>query len=155
MSDSYVEIKNWLILNYGGVTRIVSDILNDLSKKVKPNQSNNAAKYSFYAYSSGALQRMERLSKVKGIDKQELENCVYSRATLNSLSLVLPSETYADWISEMTRTGLDYKNPVGVEAYKVFKNLCMIERNKSEGSQRSQIYWRKTKISEISEISES
>jgi len=109
MSDSCVEIKNWLILNYGGVTRIVSDILNDLSKKVKANPSNNAAKYSFYAYSSGALQRMERLSKVTGIDKQELENCVYSRATLNSLSLVLPSETYADWISEMTRTGLDYK----------------------------------------------
>ena len=34
----------------------------------------------------------------------------------------------------MTRAGLDYKNLVGENAYKVFKNLCIIERNKSEGS---------------------
>jgi len=59
-----------------------SDILNDLSRKTKPSPNNNAAKYSFYAYISGVLQRMERLSKVMGIDK--LENCVYSRARLNS-----------------------------------------------------------------------
>jgi len=52
---------------------------------------------------------------------------------LSGLSLVLPTETYADWIKEMTRAGLDYKNPVGEAAYKVFKNLCIIERNKSEG----------------------
>ena len=47
--------------------------------------------------------------------------------------MVLPTETYADWIKEMTRAGLDYKNPEGEAAYKVFKNLCIIERNKSEG----------------------
>ena len=34
----------------------------------------------------------------------------------------------------MTRAGLNYKIPVGENAYKVFKNLCIIERNKSEGS---------------------
>ena len=52
--------------------------------------------------------------------------------------MVLPTETYADWIKEMTRAGLDYKNPVGEAAYKVFKNLCIIERNKSEGSRESE-----------------
>ena len=86
-SDSYIEMKNWLILNYGGVSRIVSDILNDLSRKRKPNSNNSTAKFSFYAYISGALQRMERQSKMVGIDKQELENCVYSQATLNSKAL--------------------------------------------------------------------
>ena len=30
----------------------------------------------------------------------------------------------------------DYKNPVGMVAYSVFKNLCIIERNKSEGSRQ-------------------
>ena len=34
----------------------------------------------------------------------------------------------------MTKAGMDYKNPEGVEAYTVLKNLCIIERNKSEGS---------------------
>ena len=67
------------------------------------------------------------------IEKQDLENSVYFWATLNGLSLVLPADAYADWITEMTRAGLDYKNPVGEDAYKVFKNLCIIERNKREG----------------------
>ena len=55
-------------------------------------------------------------------------------ATFSGLSLVLPPETYADWITKMTRAGLDYKNPVGENLYKVLKNLCIIERNKSKGS---------------------
>ena len=29
---------------------------------------------------------------------------------------------------------MDYKNPEGVKAYTVFKDLCIIERNKSESS---------------------
>ena len=128
MLDLYPEMKRWLISNYGGVSRIVSDIVNDLNRRAKPNPNNSAQKFAFYASISGALQRMERLSKVGEIDKQELENCVYSQATMGSSSLVLPSDTYADWITEMTRSGLDYKNPVGEAAYQVFKNLCIIER---------------------------
>ena len=100
MSDSYPEMKRWLISNYGGVSRIISDIVNDLNRRVKPNPNNNAQKFAFHASISGALQRMERLSKVSEIDRQELENCVYSLATLSNLSLV-PTEAYAD-----------YKNPV-------------------------------------------
>ena len=71
---------------------------------------------------------------MEGIDKLELESCLYSRATLSSFSLLLPSEVYADWISEMTKAGMNYKNPKGIGAYAVFNNLCIIERNKSEGS---------------------
>lgn len=53
---------------------------------------------------------------------------------MNSLSLILPNKAHMTWISEMTRNGLDYKNPTGADAYAVFKNLCIIERNTSEGS---------------------
>ena len=75
------------------------------------------------------------MSKVDGISTNDLEVCLYSRATLSSLSLVLPHEAYSDWISEMTKGGLDYKNPVGVAAYSVFKDLCIVERNKSDKHQ--------------------
>ena len=75
-----------------------------------------------------------------------MESCLYSRATLSSLSLILPKETYSDWISEMTRAGLDYKNPMGIAAYRVFKNICIIERNKSEGARGTEkIHSPKTK----------
>ncbi len=133
-SDSYSEMKKWLIQQYGGASRIINDIINDLSLRPKPNANDSNAKFTFYAYISGALQRLERLSKVNCIDKVELESCLCSRATLSSLSLVLPSKTYMKWISEMTRNNLDYKNPAGPAAYKVFKNLCIVERNTSEGS---------------------
>ena len=135
-SDSYAKMKYWLIQNYGGVSRIVNDIINDLSRRSKPEPNNSNAKFSFYAYISGALQRLERLSKVKGIDMLDLENCLYSRAMLSSLSLILPAESYSEWISEMTKSGMDYKNPVGTAAYSVWKDLCIIERNKSEGSRQ-------------------
>ena len=95
-SDSYAEMKQWLIQNYGGVSRIVNEIINDLSHQSKPGPNNSNAKFTFYAYISGALQRLERLSKVDGIDILDLENCLYSKATLSSLSLVLPAETYSD-----------------------------------------------------------
>ena len=132
--DSYAEMKQWLILNYGGVSRIINDVICELSRQNKPTSNNNQGKFSFYAHISGALQRLEWISKVDGICLTELESCLYSRSTLSSLSLVLPSETYTDWISEMTKADMDYKNPEGVEAYTVFKNLCIIERNKREGS---------------------
>ena len=34
----------------------------------------------------------------------------------------------------MTKAGMDYKNPEGEKAYTVFKDLCIVERNTSEGS---------------------
>ena len=133
-SDSYAQMKQWLILNYGGLSRIINDIINDLSRHSKPSINNSNAKFNFYAHISSALLRIEKLLKVEGIDNLKLETCLYSRATLSSLSLVLPPKTYTDWISEMTKSGMDYKNPEGVGAYAAFKNLCIIERNKSEGS---------------------
>ena len=66
MSDSYAEIKQWLIMNYGGVSRIINDVINDLSRKNKPASTNSQGKFTFYACISGALQSIERLSKVDG-----------------------------------------------------------------------------------------
>ena len=47
--------------------------------------------------------------KVNSIYKLKLENCLYSRATLSSLSLILSPKTHMKWISKMTRNDLDYK----------------------------------------------
>ena len=137
-SDSYQEMRQWLILQYGGASRIISVIINDLATRPKPGANDSNAKFSFFSHISGALQGVEKLSKIVEINKQELENCLYSRATLNSLSLILPHKTLMNRITKMTESGLDYKNPTGAEAYTVFKNLCIIERNTSEGSRVSE-----------------
>ena len=56
MSDSYVEMKRWLISNYGGVSRIIKDVISDLSRRSKPASTNSQGKFTFYAHISGALQ---------------------------------------------------------------------------------------------------
>ena len=130
-SDSYQEMRQWLISQYGGPSRIICDIINDLAARAKPEANDSNERFSFFSHVSRALQRIERLNKIGEINKHELESCLYSHATLNSLSSVLPQKTFRNWISKMTECGLDYKNPTGIEAYTVFKNLCIVERNTS------------------------
>ena len=66
-SDSYAEMKQWLIMNYGGVSRIINDVICELSRRNKPTSNNSQGKFAFYAHISGALQRLERILKVDGI----------------------------------------------------------------------------------------
>ena len=85
ISDNYNAMKTWLISNYGGPSRIVGDIISNLSRKSKPISGNIKEKFMFYSAITGAFQRLERLSRVNYIDRTELESCLLSRSTLSSL----------------------------------------------------------------------
>ena len=50
-----------LITNYGGPSRIVGDINNNLSTKSKPANGSKKEKFVFYSAITGAIQRLERL----------------------------------------------------------------------------------------------
>ena len=80
ISDNYAEMKAWLIQTYGGPSRIVNDIISNLALKPKPLASSKREKYMFYSAITGAIQRLERLSRVNYIDKIELETCLLSRS---------------------------------------------------------------------------
>ena len=62
ISDNYSLMKTWLITNYDGPSRIVGDIINNLSRKSKPVVGNRKDKFTFYSAITGAIQRLERLS---------------------------------------------------------------------------------------------
>ena len=47
---------------------------------------------------------------------------------------LLPISEYDLWVREMTISGLDFKNPVGIETFNCFKKICVIERNTCESS---------------------
>ena len=38
------------------------------------------------------------------------------------------------WVREMTMSGLNFKNPVGMETFNSFKRICVIERNTCESA---------------------
>ena len=134
ISDNYESMKQWLIKNYGGPSRIIEDIIGSLTRKPKPEVGNRKEKFIFYSAITGAMQRLERLSRVSYIDRSELETCLLSRSTLSSMISLLPILEYDFWVREMTTAGLDFKNPVGIETFNCFKKICVIERNTCENS---------------------
>ena len=117
ISDNYDLIKQWLIKNYGGPSRIVGDIIGNLIRKTKPAIGNRKEKFAFYSAITGPMQRLERLSRVSYIDRTELESCLLSRSTLSSMISLLPISEYDLWVRQMTMSGLDFKNPVGKETF--------------------------------------
>ena len=119
---------------YGGLSRIVGDIINNLSRKSKPASGNRKEKFVFYSAITGAIQRLERLSRVNYINRSELEACLLSRSTLSSLVRLLPTSEYDLWVREITIAGLDFKNPMGIETFNCFKRVCIIKRNTTECS---------------------
>ena len=86
----------------------MGDIISSLIRKQKPAVGNRKDKFTFYSAITGALQRLERLSRVSYIDKAELESCLLSRSTLSSLISLLPLVEYELWVREMTISGLDF-----------------------------------------------
>ena len=51
---------------------------------------------------------------------------------MSSLSRLLPTVEHERWVREMTKLGLDFKNPVGLSAFNCFKDVCIMERNTAE-----------------------
>ena len=60
ISDNYELMKQWLIKNYGGPSRIVGDIIGNLIHKPKPAIGNRKEKFVFNSAITGAMQRLER-----------------------------------------------------------------------------------------------
>ena len=114
ISDDYSMMKTWLIYNYGGPSRIVGDIINNLSKRIKPAPDNRKDKFSFYSAITRAIQRLEWRSRVTHINGAKLESFLLSRSTLSSLIKLHPTAEYDLWVTEMTVAGLDFRNPVGI-----------------------------------------
>ena len=73
ISDNYSLMKTWCITNYGGPSKIVGDIFNNLSRKSKPASGSRKKKFVFYSAITRAIQRLERLLRVNNIEGAELE----------------------------------------------------------------------------------
>ena len=95
---------------------------------------NRKDKFVFCSAISGAIQRLERLSRANYINRAELESCLLSQSTLSSLVLLLPTPEHDLWVREMTIAGLDFKNPLGLELLNCFRRVCIIERNTNKSS---------------------
>ena len=74
---------------------------------VKPAIGNRKEKFIFYSAITGAMQRLERLSRFSYIERTELELCLLSRSTLSSMIGLLPIAEYELWVrrNDDVRTG--------------------------------------------------
>ena len=113
-------MKTWLINNYNGPSRIVGAIIFNLSRKTKPVGGNRKDKFVFYSAITGAIKRLERLSRANYINRSELESYLLSQSTLSSLVHLLPTSEHDLSVREMTVASLNFKNPVGIETFNCF-----------------------------------
>ena len=106
-------------------------------EKRKPSADNRKIKFEFFSAITGAIQRLERLSRVSFVDGGELEACLLSRSTLSSLIGLLPPVEHDFWVREMSKNLLDFRNPEGLEIFNSFKRVSEIERNTNESSKNN------------------
>ena len=116
-SDNYALMREWLVQNYGGAARIINDTVMALTRRKKPSFCDRSDRYLHISAIIAALQWLEKLMCSNPSFCVELKDCLYSRNTLNSLTKLLISQDYDEYIKEMTRRDLDWRNPLGEETY--------------------------------------
>ena len=127
-------MREWLVQNYGGAARIINDTVMALAQRKKPSVSDRPDRYLHISAIIAALQRLEKLMCSNPALGVELKDCLYSRDTLSSLTKLLISQDYDEYIKEMTRRDLDWRNPLGEETYKCFRYICVMEKNMLEAA---------------------
>ena len=100
--DDYTSLKSWLVEQYGDASRIVSDTINSLCRKKKPNQGNKGDKDNYYSDIVVSILRLERFTKESVINKVQWNNCLYFRSTLQLLISLLPQSDFIELKREMT-----------------------------------------------------
>ena len=96
--DSYVLMREWLVLNYGGAARIVNDTVMALTRRKKPASNDRSDRYLHTYVILAALQRLEKLICYNPTLGIELNKCLYSWNTLTSLSKLLIPQDYDEYI---------------------------------------------------------
>ena len=81
-----------------------------------------------------ALQQLEKLICTNPTHGIELKELLHSRNTLTSLSKLLITQDYNEYIREMTRRNLDWRNPLGQDTYECFRYICTMEKNMLEAA---------------------
>ena len=78
-----------------------------LARRKRPAASDRPDRYMHISTIIAALQRLEKLICSNNTLGVELKDSLYSRNTLNSLTKLLISQDYDEYIKEMTRRDLD------------------------------------------------
>ena len=101
-SDKYALMREWLVSNYGGAARILNNTGMALTRRKKPTANDCSDRYLHVSAILAALERLEKLICSNPTLGVELKECLYSRNTLTSLSKLLISKDYDEYIKEMT-----------------------------------------------------
>ena len=103
-SDNYAFLRELLVQNYGGAAPILNDTVMALTPRKKPAAND---RYLHTSATIAALQRLKKLICSNPVLGIKLKDCLYSRNTLTSLTKLLISQDYDEYIKEMTRRSLD------------------------------------------------
>ena len=126
-SDNFIELKKWLIKEFGAPSRIIGDIITDLKSKPSPSNDSPKSRYIFYSNFGKSVARLDKLIRVSSIDVDELDSALYSRSTLSDLINILPPEDLNHLRRQMVKKKLDWKNPTGIVYFAFLKEFIDTE----------------------------
>ena len=133
-SDNYALMREWLISKYGGASCIVNDTVMTLVREKKPASNDRSERCLHLSAVLSALQRLEKLICTNAVLGAELKDCLYSQNTPTSIGKLLITQDYDEYIREMTRRNLNWRNPLGQDTYECFRYICTMEKNTIEAA---------------------
>ena len=80
-SNNFLELKKWLIKEFGTPSRIIGDVISALKSRPKPSQDDVKSKYTYYSNLGKSIARLDKLVCVPSIDIDDLESVLCSRST--------------------------------------------------------------------------
>ena len=100
-----------------------------LGRRKKPVGNDRAERYSHLSAINAALQQLENLICTNVALGAKLKDCLYSKNILTLLGKLLIIQDYDEYIREMTRRSLDWRNSLEQDTYECFRYICTMERN--------------------------
>lgn len=135
-SDNFSSIRGWLIKTFGGLERIIGDILARLKSQHRPSNpiaitpgDKGKDMHILQLLIASAVGRFDKLVKLPDINIVHLTSVMYCRNTISGLNELLPHQDQDQLQRKMMERNLDWDNPQGESTYALFKEYCTTERN--------------------------
>ena len=138
VKEDYNAMKNLLMLRYGDLDTITSNILSNIIREKKPpNDADLGSKLSYYRKLQSALEKIDQIVKIPNVSIKEVEDYIYGHQFLKQLSPLLPDPVLDSFIDTMRDLGQNITKINGKIAFKTMLSCTNLAYEKVDSISRN------------------
>ena len=122
-SESYTDLRAWLIFKYGNVTVILNQMLGTLESTPKPNNSDISARLAYFSKWTHFFFRTDQLAKVVSVDSAKVTQYLCEATTFDKLLRALPENDETAVFTIFRAQGIDAEQPQGSKALSALRSF--------------------------------